>query len=361
MSDVVNDLSCNLLHKQFDDFVAVDKLSFEVESGSFFSILGPSGCGKTTLLRMLAGFEQASSGDIFIKNARVNDVAPNHRPLNMVFQHLALFPNMSVAENIAYGLKRRKVGRSEREQKIKRVLQRVGLDGSEHKGISQLSGGQKQRIAIARCLVLEPSVLLLDEPLGALDLKLREHMKVELKHLQQEFGTTFVYITHDQSEALVMSDKVAVMNHGRFEQVDTPQRLYANPHSSFVAKFVGNTNVVRGRIGDVGANSRAKVELGDNLSVPASNPQDLAVGSNVELFLRPEAIELTGDATASQISGVFKELLFDGANSTVIVQTSVGDLQVRLPQQKPFELAKGSVVYLSWSSEQCFCLAAENN
>ncbi len=243
-----NDLEVLTVDKRYGAFAAVQDLSFNVGRGSFFSILGPSGCGKTTLLRMIAGFIAPDRGDLRIKGASMLGVLPNKRPVNMVFQHLALFPMMSVGENIAYGLQRRRLKSSAIQAKVTDMLQRVGLPGSADKRIDQLSGGQKQRVAIARSLVLEPTLLLLDEPLGALDLKLREHMKVELKQLQAEIGTTFVYITHDQSEALVMSDQVAVMNQGRFEQVGSPQQLYYQPATSFVAGFVGNNNRFEGQV-----------------------------------------------------------------------------------------------------------------
>ena len=236
------DLETRDVNKHYGDFTAVDNVSLKIEKGSFFSILGPSGCGKTTLLRMIAGFDHPDSGDILIQGDSMLGVPPNKRPANMVFQHLALFPMMSVAENVAYGLKQRKVQAAEITKRVNNALESVDLGSSGNKRISQLSGGQKQRIAIARCLVLEPKLLLLDEPLGALDLKLREHMKVELKQMQSRVGTTFIYITHDQSEALVMSNNIAVMNKGRFEQVGSPSDLYYNPQTAFVAGFVGDAN-----------------------------------------------------------------------------------------------------------------------
>ena len=220
------DLTAEAVVKRFGEHVAVDSISFEVARGSFFSILGPSGCGKTTLLRMIAGFLEPDGGEIAIGGQNMRGVAPNRRPVNMVFQQLALFPMMPVGENVEFGLARRGVPRAERRKKAAAMLERVGLAGAAAKRVDELSGGQRQRVAIARSLVLEPTLLLLDEPLGALDLKLREHMKIELKQLQAEFGTTFVYITHDQSEALVLSDRVGVMNRGRFEQIGAPQDLY---------------------------------------------------------------------------------------------------------------------------------------
>ena len=242
------DLSVKNIVKTFQEFTAVDNVSFDVLQGNFFSILGPSGCGKTTLLRMIAGFTEPDRGGIEIRGKSVLGTPPNKRPVNLIFQHLALFPMMNVSQNIAFGLQRRRENRSDIATKVEAILERVGLPGFGEKKIDQLSGGQQQRVAIARSLVMDPTVLLLDEPLGALDLKLRDQMKVELKKLQAQVGTTFVYITHDQSEALVMSDHVAVMNAGRFEQIDTPQNLYNNPKTPFVARFVGENNAWSGRV-----------------------------------------------------------------------------------------------------------------
>ncbi len=350
-------LSCSNLTKKFDSFTAVDDLSFTVEKGRFFSILGPSGCGKTTLLRMLAGFEHPTSGSITIKGQEMSNVPPNLRPVNMVFQHLALFPTMTVAQNIAYGLKRRGVNRADREKKVLEVLARVGLPDSGEKAISQLSGGQKQRIAIARCLVLEPEVLLLDEPLGALDLKLREHMKVELKQLQQEFGTTFVYITHDQSEALVMSDKVAVMNHGRFEQVGSPQELYRAPKTAFTARFVGDTNAFEGTVQSV-EGDRAEIALANGLVVAARTESTVDLGKSVEVFIRPENIML-GEAAQSRentMEAIVLQELFDGANSKVLVNCSGQQVQVHHSVSQASGLTPGNKLSLSWDWQHTLCL-----
>jgi spermidine/putrescine transport system ATP-binding protein len=326
------DLECRGLVKRFGPtFTAVDRVNFAIPRGSFFSILGPSGCGKTTLLRMLAGLIRPDGGDILIKGASVLNTPPNKRPVNLVFQHLALFPMMSVSENIAFGLRRRRVANAEIARSVSRVLQRVGLPDAGPKRIDQLSGGQKQRIAIARCMVLDPAVLLLDEPLGALDLKLREHMKVELKQLQHEFGTTFVYITHDQSEALVMSDRVAVMNGGRFEQVGSPQELYYRPQTAFVAGFVGDANRFNGRVVEADARG-VKVETDTGFSLVAvSATEPLAAGDRVEIFVRPEAIALrpVSDGQAAQV----ESLLFNGAQSRALVRLAGGDLvHALLPQ-----------------------------
>lgn len=360
------DLECRDLVKSFGDFIAVDNVSLQVPQGSFFSILGPSGCGKTTLLRMLAGFLEPTSGSLDIKGKSMLGVPPNKRPVNMVFQHLALFPMMTVAENVAYGLKRRKMAASEIEHRVKDVLDRVSLPDAGPKNIDQLSGGQKQRVAIARSLVLEPTLLLLDEPLGALDLKLREHMKVELKQLQAQIGTTFVYITHDQSEALVMSDHVAVMNHGRFEQVGSPQDLYYHPQTSFVAGFVGDTNRWSGRIQSVsGEQATVALDEGGEIVVRAATKAPLETGAEVDLFVRPEAISIErsdGDDNhahfedgQNSLVGHVTNLFFDGANSRVEVmdKQSGHKVLVTLPQTGVFsDLARGETLRLVWKIDK---------
>ena len=366
------DLECKNLVKNFDQFKAVDHVSFAIPKGSFFSILGPSGCGKTTLLRMIAGFYEPNQGDILIKGKSVLNTPPNKRPVNLVFQHLALFPMMTVAENIAYGLRRRKIGKAEIKQTVTDALQRIGLPDAGPKQIDQLSGGQKQRIAIARCMVLKPDVLLLDEPLGALDLKLREHMKVELKQLQSQFDTTFVYITHDQSEALVMSDQVAVMNQGKFEQVGTPQELYYAPSSAFVAGFVGESNRWQGKA--VSADNQSiTMETISGLHIHAGIPLEsdigtisrFSVGQKVVAYVRPESISLkritpdiSGNNSPTQtgeniLQAKVKDLLFDGAKSRALMTTSSGEtITVSLPQTGEFSnLKNGDELMLSWRAD----------
>lgn len=359
------DLEVRGLVKRFATQVAVDEVSFSVQRGSFFSILGPSGCGKTTLLRMIAGFIQPDSGDIAIGGHSMAQVPPNKRPVNMVFQHLALFPMMSVGENVAFGLARRGVGRAERLRRAEAMLERVGLAGAGSKRTEELSGGQRQRVAIARSMVLEPTLLLLDEPLGALDLKLREHMKLELKQLQSAFSTTFVYITHDQSEALVLSDHVGVMNRGRFEQLGTPQELYYSPATAFVAGFVGASNRLAGKALAVDG---AFVDLStrEGWVLRARRHGSIVPGAEVEAFVRPEATTL-GRAPAElpqgqkahrgEVTGV----LFDGANSVVLLREpgSRLELRVALPQTGAFaDLQVGSQVCFSFDAERALCFAA---
>ncbi len=354
--DLVHDLSCDAVTKRFGAFTAVDRVSLDIPPGSFFSILGPSGCGKTTLMRMIAGFETPNEGDIRIKGESVLGLAPNKRNVKMVFQHLALFPMMSVGENIAYGLRCRGDDKSGIAGKVARVLERVGLPGVEDKRIEQLSGGQKQRIAIARCMVLEPDVLLLDEPLGALDLKLRERMKIELKQLQHQFETTFLYITHDQSEALVMSDRVAVMNAGRFEQIGAPRELYDDPKSGFVAGFVGDSNCLAGRIVQV-SGPTAKVEIEGGHEILARRADDSGEGDRVEVFLRPEALSL-GAGDGPSLGGRVDSLLFNGANSRILVRTDTGQLVEVADPAQAVRIGEGEAVTMTWDPEWARCFAA---
>ncbi|MDR5903604.1 ABC transporter ATP-binding protein [Halomonas icarae] len=359
------DLHCQDLVRRFGSHTAVNQVSLEIPAGSFFSILGPSGCGKTTLLRLLAGFDRPDSGDIMIRGQRMNDVAPNHRPVNMVFQHLALFPTMSVGDNIAYGLKRRKVPTAERQRRIAEVLEQVGLAGMETRLPQQLSGGQRQRVALARCLVLKPTLLLLDEPLGALDLKLRDQMKVELKNLQKAFGTTFVYITHDQSEALVMSDRVAVMRDGRFDQVASPEALYREPATPFVASFVGDNNRLGGKLlardGEL-----AQVALADGRSVSgrladSGHHPTPKIGDRAELFIRPESLVLgAAEPGHCTLTARVRATLFDGANSRVEVEAAGERCYVRLPQDGSVPAPQeGSSVTLAWEPQLARVFAAE--
>jgi spermidine/putrescine transport system ATP-binding protein len=362
------DLDVDRLAKRYGAFAAVDDLSFSVAHGSFFSILGPSGCGKTTLLRMIAGFLAPDAGDVRIGGRSMRGILPNRRPVNMVFQHLALFPMMSVGDNVGYGLARRGVAGPEIRERVAAMLKRVGLPGAEGKRIDQLSGGQKQRVAIARSLVLEPTLLLLDEPLGALDLKLREQMKIELKQLQADFGTTFVYITHDQSEALVLSDRVAVMNAGRFEQIGTPQELYYQPRTPFVAGFVGANNRLAGRASRVDGD---RVELGtaDGLVVRARATGTIAVGDAVEAFVRPEVVDLARDAselpdTAQRFTGRVASLLFDGANSAVLVREAAtqAEIRVALPQTGRFaDLRADETIAFGFDPQRGVCFRARDD
>lgn len=363
----VFDLECTGISKEFGDFRAVDDVSFRIPSGTFFSILGPSGCGKTTLMRMIAGFEDPTRGDISIKGVSVLSTPPNKRNVKMVFQHLALFPMMDVYDNIAYGLRCAGAAKEEIARRVADVLERVALPDLARREIHQLSGGQKQRIAIARCMALNPDVLLLDEPLGALDLKLREAMKIELKLLQHQFDTTFVYITHDQSEALVMSDYVAVMNAGRFEQVGRPEELYHAPKTAFVAGFVGDSNRWKGRALEVRSDG-IKVETDAGLSVVATayGESPIAEGAAVEIYVRPEFISATkpGEPTPpaageNEHTGTIDSVLFNGANSRVLVRSPSGTLIEAdvVVTGSGEDVREGDPVRLTWARAQSMCFS----
>jgi len=353
-------LAVKNVSKKFGGFTAVNNVSFDVEDGKFFSILGPSGSGKTTLLRMIAGFYEPSSGIIEIRGKDMAGVDANKRPVNLVFQSLALFPMMDVFENIAFGLKRRGEKGKDLKKKVESMLERVGLADFGNRKIKQLSGGQQQRVAIARCLVMDPTVLLLDEPLGALDFKLRENMKVELKKLQAKVGTTFVYITHDQSEAMVMSDHVAVLNAGSFEQIDTPQNLYNNPASAFVAQFVGDNNRFIVRLSkDKHGVFFARTDKGNKFKLDKS--YDLEGDNLCEMFVRPEAIIINPKESEDKINllnAEVKSILFNGGNSRILVvpEGSSKEIIVSLPQNRKYDtLQVKDKLKIGWYPSAAVC------
>lgn len=364
MTDNEMDVKIVGLSKNFGKFNAVNNVSFSVKRGSFFSILGPSGCGKTTLLRMISGFESPSQGDIFIGDEFVNNVPPNKRRTNLIFQHLALFPLKSVYENVAFGLKRRKMLSDDIRQRVSDMLERVGLYGSEKKYIHQLSGGQQQRVAIARCLVLEPMVLLLDEPLGALDLKLREHMKLELKRLQHRVGTTFVYITHDQGEAMTMSDQVAVMLRGTLEQIGTPKELYNSPATAFVAAFVGDSNRFQGKV--LSRNNRyVKIGWGP-LNIKGAPQPGLEGKREALCFVRPQNILIRSQADPIPAGyecfpGSVSDVMFEGYTNSYTVELVEGQqLKVVVPQathEKTFSIEDR--VQLAWNPDDTLCFSTD--
>ena len=277
--------------KSFGGVKAVDDISLSVHQGEFFSLLGPSGCGKTTLLRILGGLETPGSGRVMIDGQDITDMPAHLRPTNMVFQNYAIFPHLNVEQNVAYGLRQQKLSRDEQIEKVSAALAMVKLEGFEKRGADEMSGGQKQRVALARALIKRPKVLLLDEPLGALDKKLREEMQIELRMLQQQVGITFVFVTHDQEEALTLSDRVAVMGEGRILQMDSPRQIYERPKSREVADFIGQMNLLSGVIESVGDKVTVKTPTLGDVCVE-NNDQDVAVGDAVTLAIRPENLKL---------------------------------------------------------------------
>ena len=277
--------------KSFGGVKAVDDISLSVHQGEFFSLLGPSGCGKTTLLRILGGLETPGSGRVMIDGQDITDMPAHLRPTNMVFQNYAIFPHLNVEQNVAYGLRQQKLSRDEQIEKVSAALAMVKLEGFEKRGADEMSGGQKQRVALARALIKRPKVLLLDEPLGALDKKLREEMQIELRMLQQQVGITFVFVTHDQEEALTLSDRVAVMGEGRILQMDSPRQIYERPKSREVADFIGQMNLLSGVVESVGDKVTVKTQTLGDVCVE-NNDQDVAVGDAVTLAIRPENLKL---------------------------------------------------------------------
>jgi spermidine/putrescine transport system ATP-binding protein len=336
--------------KRFDDVVAVDDLSLEIESGSFFALLGPSGCGKTTTLRMIGGFEQPTGGAIYLRESEVSGLPAYKRDVNTVFQSYALFPHLSVFENVAFGLRRRAVRRGDLDGRVREMLRIVSLEGMEKRKPAQLSGGQQQRVALARALVNKPKVLLLDEPLGALDLKLRKQMQLELKAIQHEIGITFVHVTHDQEEAMTMADRIAVMNHGRIEQLGTPTELYETPATAFVAGFLGASNLIAGAVsGPDTVQLRHGPEVRVRPEALAGRSGDVAVG------IRPEKIEL-GAGQPNALDGTVVEQAYVGVATQYIVETDCGRLTVYRQNAAPGldAAAPGTRLTLSWSPESTF-------
>ena len=308
--------------KRFGDFTALDRVSLSIADNEFFTLLGPSGCGKTTLLRMIAGFEDVSAGEILLYGENIASLPPEQRPVNTVFQHYALFPHMTVAENVAFGLKRLRKPATEVEDTVRRMLALVHLEDFAERMPGQLSGGQQQRVALARALAPRPRVLLLDEPLSALDLKLRQAMRGELQRLQRETGITFVFVTHDQEEALAMSDRIAVLKAGVLQQVGTPGDIYLRPENRFVADFIGDTNFVEARVQALGEGG-AELMLGQSLRVRVETDAALAVGENVTVSIRPENIRTTAPGAGLGDARVVEQVYL-GPESSVTLELPDG-------------------------------------
>ena len=351
------------LSKHFREVRAVDRVSLDIRSGEFFSMLGPSGCGKTTTLRMIGGFEQPTLGRIELRGRDVTADPPDKRPVNMVFQNYALFPHLDVGDNIAFGLRRRNVERSDIARRVGEALDLVHLAGYEKRRPTQLSGGQQQRVALARALVNRPNVLLLDEPLGALDLKLRKQLQVELKRVQAEVGITFVYVTHDQEEALTMSDRIAVMNRGRVEQLGTPEELYERPTTRFVADFIGTTNLLTGTVESVdGEHAVIRLASGETCVVGRA---DLVVGRSIELSIRPESVELRPPGGTSYspgpIAATVEQVAYLGGSVQYHVRSSGGLAITALAPKAVNRFAIGSPVNVSWDPAEALVLAGDRN
>jgi spermidine/putrescine ABC transporter ATP-binding subunit len=335
------------VRKSFGEVTALQSVDLAIEDGSFVSLLGASGCGKSTLLRIIAGFETASAGNVLVHGRDVTGLPPHRRPTNMVFQRGALFPHMDVFDNVAYSLKLRRLPREQIRAKVEEMLALVRLEGLGGRAASELSGGQAQRVALARALAAAPQVLLLDEPLSALDLKLRQQMQLELRAIQRKLGATFVFVTHDQTEALVMSDRIAVMERGRIAQVGTPREIYTRPSSIFVSDFIGQTNFLRGTVVESAAGV-VTLRLDDGQLARGEASADLAVGASATLSVRPEAIRLGAGAADAGMTGTVAEVIYLGGSVRVGVQTGEAIVWVDLRDEDAEGVGTGQPVTLSW-------------
>ena len=352
------------LQKEFvthgDRVQAVHRLDLTVAQGEFFSLLGPSGCGKTTTMRMIAGFEQPTAGTVLLGGRDITGVPPHQRDVNLVFQSYALFPHLNAYENVAFGLRRRRVPAADIRRRVGAMFDIVSLTGMERRAPRELSGGQQQRVALARALVNEPRALLLDEPLGALDLKLRQQMQTELKRIQREVGITFLYVTHDQGEALTMSDRIAVLDGGRLEQVGSPREIYERPATRFVAGFIGTSNVLDGRVDSVdGDLAVLTYGPGDRVVVPL--PRSTTPGDTLEISVRPEKIGLHRQTPScdggSLLTGVVRDVVYHGTSTNYTVATAAGPDLVVFDQNafSADDLAgPGDRVYLTWNAQHSY-------
>lgn len=352
--------------KQYGDITVVNGINLDVKEGEFLTFLGPSGCGKTTTLRMIAGFEQATNGKILLNGKECGHLPPNKRDVNTVFQNYALFPHLSIRDNIAFGLKLKKLPSDEIKKKVDRMIELIKLKEHINKKPSQLSGGQKQRVAIARSLVNEPKVLLLDEPLGALDLKLRKEMQIELKHLQKELGITFIYVTHDQEEALTISDRIAIMNKGNIEQIGTAENIYECPRTKFAADFIGETNLIKGKMIGIKGNI-SSMKAGDNVLEIQDSIRKYYPGSDVYLSIRPENMHFADfltDFSRSKynvIEAEYDEEVYIGNIRRHILRTADGDkLKIARFTRKDEHFTKGQKVRICWSKQRCVIVHDRN-
>jgi spermidine/putrescine transport system ATP-binding protein len=348
----VNEVELQSVSRRFGDVVAVDNVTLEILRGEFLTLLGPSGCGKTTLLRMIGGFERPDQGRVILGGEDVTDRPPYRRDVTTVFQQYALFPHLNVFSNVAFGLERRKAPAAEIKEKVGRALEMVRLTGLDQRSPADLSGGQQQRVALARSLVLEPRVLLLDEPLAALDLKLRKQMQLELKSLQRRVGICFVYVTHDQEEALTMSDRIVVMNAGRIEQVGLPAEIYERPATEFVAGFIGVSNILEGTV-EAATDGHLKLRVGS--STVTAMFSEIAAGEKVRLMIRPEKIDLAGAGIPDAVAGRIEAAVYLGESTQLIIELDGGQRLTVLEQNRgafaPSINRIGERVSITWEPE----------
>ncbi len=335
-------LQISKISKSFGTVKALHNINLEIDNGEFFSLLGPSGCGKTTLLRIISGFELPDNGEIILNEQNITNIKPYHRPTNLLFQSYALFPHLNVIQNISYGLQREKLSKIEIDKRVDAIMEKTSLHGLQDRKPNEISGGQKQRVALARCLVKEPKILLLDEPLSALDKSLKEKMKIELKKIQKDFKTTFIMVTHDQDEALVLADKIAVMNNGEIIQVDNPKKLYSSPKNYFVANFIGKMNFIEFTASDDEANTSNKKLLNSGV-IKNKNSKSI-------LGIRPEDIYLTkNDALNFEFEAEVIHVAYHGQEVELIAKSDLGSGEISIKADKSFHnIEKNSKI-------SCFC------
>jgi len=347
------------IDKSYDGkLLVVKNLNLDIDQGEFLTLLGPSGSGKTTTLMMLAGFENPTNGEIFLDSVPISNITPHKRGIGMVFQNYALFPHMSVFENLSFPLKVRKFSNEEINEKVGKALNMVSLDGYENRMPNQLSGGQQQRVAVARALVFDPKLVLMDEPLGALDKNLRENMQYELKHIHESLGVTVVYVTHDQTEALTLSNRIAVFNDGNIQQLSSPSKLYEEPANSFVAKFIGENNTIEGIVKDINSDS-CKVETNKGEIIIAKPVTVKNIGEKTSMSLRPERVILNpSDDFANTFTSVVKEIIYHGDHTRIRVSLLDQDnFILKVPNSSNFiNIKESDTISLGWSANDCRAL-----
>ena len=332
------------ISKKFNDKFVIKNLSLDIYEGEFITLLGSSGCGKTTILRMISGLDHVTEGKVFIDNIDVTDIDPTKREVNTIFQNFALFPHMTVTQNISFGLRMKKVDKEEIDKRVKKIVKLVKLEDFVDRYPSELSGGQQQRVAIARGVVMNPKVLLLNESLCSLDLKLKRQMQIELKKIQKKLGITFIYVTHDQDEALTMSDRIAIINKGVIEQLDTPQNIYNNPKTTFVADFIGESNILPGTITKTKKDTtEVKINKEITISIP-SNEKD-EIGNKINILIRPENIKVSTNILKDSIKGIVKDIIYDGAINKLFIELDE-ELSLKVNIQDEINFKEGSTVYL---------------
>ena len=346
------------ISKKFNDKYVIKNLSLDIYEGEFLTLLGPSGCGKTTILRMISGLEHVTEGKIYLDDVDVTELPPTKREVNTIFQNFALFPHMSTWDNISFGLRMKKVSSEEIEKRVKKVIKLVKLEGFEDRLPSQLSGGQQQRVAIARGVVMNPKVLLLDESLCSLDLKLKRQMQIELKRIQKKLGITFIYVTHDQDEALTMSDRIVIIDDGVIQQNDTPQNIYRNPNTVFTADFIGESNIIHGKITSVKDNiTTILIDDGITFEVPSSKNDK--VKDKINIMIRPENIKISKNELKNSIEGVIKDVVYDGAVTKLFVDTE-GELDLKVNASGNIDFKEEETIYLKLEDDDIVPIRGKN-